>query len=181
MKYLKKNRKVINMKKIALIFVTLFILIVGISCASAAAVNHGTGSTIKKDYQGSLIKTSNSAVKDISKKATVKKAAKKTTKKAKTTKKVTKKAAKKTAKKTVKKATVKKATKKVTKKAAKKTTKKVATKTTVRAVDKVINGWNPKEHQVSKQSLGGGLYRVNYDDGYHRIIDSKGNILSYGY
>ena len=61
------------MKKIALVFITLFVLIIGISCASAATVNHGTGSTFKKDYQGSFVKNAHPAVKSVSKKAAVKK------------------------------------------------------------------------------------------------------------
>lgn len=48
-------------------------------------------------------------------------------------------------------------------------------------VDEVINGWDPSEHEVSREDLGDGNQRVNYDDGYSRIIDKDGNILSYGY
>lgn len=47
--------------------------------------------------------------------------------------------------------------------------------------DEVINGWDPKEHEVSREPLGDGTVRINYDDGYFRIVDSDGNILTYGY
>ncbi|AMK16146.1 carboxypeptidase-like regulatory domain-containing protein [Methanobrevibacter olleyae] len=48
-------------------------------------------------------------------------------------------------------------------------------------VDDVINGWNPSEHEVSREDLGDGNQRIIYDDGYFRIVDSDGNILTYGY
>ena len=149
---------------------TLFVLIIGISCASAATVNHGTGSTFKKDYQGSFVKNAHPAVKSVSKKAAVKKV----TKKSKKSKKV--KSSKK-AKKVTKKAKVSKKTAKKAKKVTKKANKKIPS----READRIINGWDPKKHQVSCTSLGEGLFRVVYDDGYHRIIDSHGKILTYGY
>ena len=48
-------------------------------------------------------------------------------------------------------------------------------------VDDVINGWDPSEHEVSREALGDGTYRITYDDGYFRIVDEDGNILTYGY
>ena len=48
-------------------------------------------------------------------------------------------------------------------------------------VDDVIDGWNPKEHELSREDLGYGTYRITYDDGYFRIVDEDGNILTYGY
>ena len=48
-------------------------------------------------------------------------------------------------------------------------------------VDDVIDGWDPKEHEVSREALGDGTYRITYDDGYFRIVDEDGNILTYGY
>ena len=48
-------------------------------------------------------------------------------------------------------------------------------------VDDVIDGWDPKEHEVSREDLGDGTYRITYDDGYFRIVDEYGNILTYGY
>lgn len=51
-----------------------------------------------------------------------------------------------------------------------------------REEDKITqDGWNPKEHEVSRESLDDGNERVNYDDGYFRVVDKDGNILSYGY
>ena len=47
--------------------------------------------------------------------------------------------------------------------------------------DDVVNGWDPKEHEVSREDLGDGTYRITYDDGYFRIVDEDGNILTYGY
>lgn len=168
-----------NISKIALISFSLLILIIGISCASAASVDHSTDSLHTKNQHAVKINHSTKNVKKlpakktVSTKKTTKKAAKKVTVKKSNAKKVTKKTTKKvTAKKTTtKKATAKKATVKKT------NTKKAA----VQPVNKVINGWNPKDHEVSRKSIGNGLSRVNYDDGYFRIIDQKGNILSYGY
>ena len=48
-------------------------------------------------------------------------------------------------------------------------------------VDDVINGWDPSEHEVSRKDLGDGTVRITYDDGYFRIVDEDGNILTYGY
>ena len=48
-------------------------------------------------------------------------------------------------------------------------------------VDDVVNGWDPSEHEVSREDLGDGTYRITYDDGYFRIVDEDGNILTYGY
>jgi hypothetical protein len=48
-------------------------------------------------------------------------------------------------------------------------------------VDDVINGWDPSEHEVSREDLGDGTTRITYDDGYFRIVDEDGNILTYGY
>ncbi len=52
----------------------------------------------------------------------------------------------------------------------------------MREEDKVTSdGWNPKEHEVSREPLEDGSERVTYDDGYSRVVDKDGNILSYGY
>ena len=48
-------------------------------------------------------------------------------------------------------------------------------------VDDVIDGWDPSEHEVSREDLGDGTYKITYDDGYFRIVDEDGNILTYGY
>lgn len=130
------------MKRIALISITLLILIIGISCASAAAVDHSGNSTLKKDSGSSAVKINSSSLKAISKNTNVKNSIKKSSNN---------------------------------------TVKSNSIKKRVRPCDKVINGWDPKKHQVSSVSIGNGLYRITYDDGYFRIVDSEGNILSYGY
>ena len=48
-------------------------------------------------------------------------------------------------------------------------------------VDDIIDGWDPSEHEVSREDLGDGNTRISYDDGYFRIVDKDGNILTYGY
>ena len=48
-------------------------------------------------------------------------------------------------------------------------------------VDDAIDGWDPSEHEVSREDLGDGTQRITYDDGYFRIVDKDGNILTYGY
>ena len=125
------------MNKTLLVSITLFILIIGIGCASAADLSQS--STDSKDSKGMVSKV------DSTKSLSTKKAA-------------------------------------VEKVSSKKTdTKKVSSKNTVKPVDKVIRGWNPKDHEVSRKSLGGGLTRITYDDGYFRVVDGSGNILSYGF
>ena len=90
-----------------------------------------------------------------------------------------------TKKSTSKKLAVKKVSKKATKKTAIRKSRKKANKTTSlnsnKKVNKVINGWNPKDHEVSRQSIGNGLIKIKYDDGYYRIVNKAGNIISYGY
>ncbi|OWT32737.1 hypothetical protein BGI41_06115 [Methanobrevibacter sp. 87.7] len=44
-----------------------------------------------------------------------------------------------------------------------------------------VNGWNPSEHEVSREDIGDGKYRINYDDGYYRICDENGYVITYGY
>ena len=43
------------------------------------------------------------------------------------------------------------------------------------------DGWNPGEHEVSRESIGDGNERVRYDDGYFRIVDQDGNVVTYGW
>ena len=90
-----------------------------------------------------------------------------------------------TKKSTSKKLAVKKVSKKATKKTAIRKSRKKANKATSlnsnKKVNKVINGWNPKDHEVSRQSIGNGLIKIKYDDGYYRIVNKAGNIISYGY
>lgn len=45
----------------------------------------------------------------------------------------------------------------------------------------VVNGWNPREHEQSRQSLDDGNQRIQYDDGYFRIVDQNGYVITYGY
>lgn len=52
----------------------------------------------------------------------------------------------------------------------------------IREEDQITSdGWDPKKHEVSREYLGDGESRVTYDDGYHRVVDKNGNILSYGF
>ncbi|WP_405268032.1 hypothetical protein [Methanobrevibacter sp.] len=52
----------------------------------------------------------------------------------------------------------------------------------VREEDQITpDGWNPKEHEVSREPLDDGNERVNYDDGYFVIVDKDGNIITHGY
>lgn len=43
------------------------------------------------------------------------------------------------------------------------------------------DGWDPKEHEVSREKLDNGYERVNYDDGYMRVVDKDGNIITHGW
>ena len=43
------------------------------------------------------------------------------------------------------------------------------------------DGWNPREHEVSREPIGDGNERVNYDDGYMRVVDKDGNVISHGF
>lgn len=43
------------------------------------------------------------------------------------------------------------------------------------------DGWVPSEHEVSRESMDDDSYKINYDDGYFRICDSNGYIITYGY
>jgi ABC-type Na+ efflux pump permease subunit len=43
------------------------------------------------------------------------------------------------------------------------------------------DGWNPAEHEVSRRSIGDGRERVHYDDGYFRVVDQDGNIITHGW
>lgn len=52
----------------------------------------------------------------------------------------------------------------------------------IREEDKVTpDGWDPKKHETYREKWVDGNERVHYDDGYTRIVDKDGNILSYGY
>ena len=43
------------------------------------------------------------------------------------------------------------------------------------------DGWNPREHEVSRESIGNGKERVHYDDNYFVVVDSNGNIITHGW
>ncbi len=43
------------------------------------------------------------------------------------------------------------------------------------------DGWNPKEHEVGRDKLNDGSQRIRYDDGYFRIVDKNGYVITYGY
>ena len=43
------------------------------------------------------------------------------------------------------------------------------------------DGWNPREHEVSREPIGDGNERVKYDDGYMRVVDKDGNVISHWY
>lgn len=47
--------------------------------------------------------------------------------------------------------------------------------------EKVIDGWDPKEHEVSRERLDDDREKVYYDDGYFRLVDNDGKVESYGY
>ena len=58
----------------------------------------------------------------------------------------------------------------------------VSSQSSEREEDQVTqDGWDPKEHEVSREKLDDGYERVNYDDGYMRVVDKDGNVVSYGY
>ena len=43
------------------------------------------------------------------------------------------------------------------------------------------DGWNPKQHETYRESIGGGKEKIHYDDGYFTIVDQNGYIITYGY
>ena len=47
--------------------------------------------------------------------------------------------------------------------------------------DVLDNGWDPKQHEVSRTDLGNGYHRIEYDDGYFRVCDDHGYVVNYGY
>ena len=53
---------------------------------------------------------------------------------------------------------------------------------TIREEYKVTSdGWNPREHEKSRDPYVDGYQRVHYDDGYFRVVDKNGNIVNYGW
>ena len=45
----------------------------------------------------------------------------------------------------------------------------------------VLNGWDPTQHEVSRENLSDGTHKIHYDDGYFRICDDHGYVISWGY
>lgn len=43
------------------------------------------------------------------------------------------------------------------------------------------DGWNPSEHEVSRKTLSDGNQEIRYDDGYYRLVDENGYVITYGY
>ena len=43
------------------------------------------------------------------------------------------------------------------------------------------DGWNPNDHEVSRKTLADGNQEIRYDDGYYRLVDSNGYVITYGY
>ena len=43
------------------------------------------------------------------------------------------------------------------------------------------DGWNPREHEVSRQTNPDGSIKIKYDDGYFRLCDENGYVITYGY
>lgn len=43
------------------------------------------------------------------------------------------------------------------------------------------DGWNPREHEVSREDMGNGNQKIMYDDHYFRIVDENGYVITYGY
>lgn len=44
-----------------------------------------------------------------------------------------------------------------------------------------VNGWNPSEHETYRKTLSDGNTEIHYDDGYFRIVDANGYVITYGY
>ena len=43
------------------------------------------------------------------------------------------------------------------------------------------DGWNPKEHETYRESIGGGREKIHYDDGYFTSVDENGYVITYGF
>ncbi|MBE6498636.1 MAG: carboxypeptidase regulatory-like domain-containing protein [Methanobrevibacter sp.] len=43
------------------------------------------------------------------------------------------------------------------------------------------DGWNPREHEVSRKNMADGSQEIRYDDGYYRLVDENGYVITYGY
>lgn len=47
--------------------------------------------------------------------------------------------------------------------------------------DVLDSGWDPNQHEVSRSDLGNGYHKIKYDDGYFRVCDDHGYVVTYGY
>lgn len=43
------------------------------------------------------------------------------------------------------------------------------------------DGWNPREHETYRENMADGSQKIHYDDGYFRIVDKNGYVITYGY
>ena len=43
------------------------------------------------------------------------------------------------------------------------------------------DGWNPREHETYRERMPDGTQKIHYDDGYFRLVDDKGYVITYGY
>lgn len=43
------------------------------------------------------------------------------------------------------------------------------------------DGWNPREHEVSREKMPDGTVKIHYDDNYFRLVDENGYVITYGY
>ena len=151
--------------KIALVLGALLVLIIGVSCSTAIDFNHNDAQHIK--HNGVAVKEiSNSSFEKAANATQNTQTVKKSTKSNVKSVAASKSSQKVKAQKPVVKAEVKKA---------------VAKNDSLKPYERTINGWNPKDHEVSREDLGDGWVRIYYDDGYSRIIDKDGNVVTYGY
>ena len=54
-------------------------------------------------------------------------------------------------------------------------------KFTAHESDVMPDGWDPNKHELYRVNLPNGNHRIYYDDGYKRVCDSHGYVLSGGY
>lgn len=43
------------------------------------------------------------------------------------------------------------------------------------------SGWDPSEHETYRENNPDGTHTIHYDDGYFRIVDSNGYVITYGF
>lgn len=43
------------------------------------------------------------------------------------------------------------------------------------------DGWNPHEHETYREKMADGTVKIHYDDGYFRLVDENGYVITYGY